>query len=138
MRFLLTLLLLTAPLAAQEARYWPLWNPAIMKDLNLTDMQSREIRAVIKDFRPRLIDLKAAMDKAEGAVEDAFNEDPFDARRATDACEKVIAARTDLARVFSQMNTKLRAILSIDQWRDLQKRSVKARATATQGSAQSQ
>ncbi len=132
MRFALLVALLVAPLAAQEGRNWPLWNPAIMKELNLSEMQTREIRSVIKDYRPRLIDLKATMDKAEGAVEDAFGEDPFDGRRATDACERVIAARTELARVFSQMNTKLRAILTIDQWRELQKRTAKARAAAGQ------
>ena len=129
MRFVLALLLLAVPAAAQEARYWPSWNAGLMKDLNLTDAQAREIRSVIQTYRPRLIDLKAIMDKAETVVEDAFNEDSFDSRKATDAYEKVISARAELARVFCQMNTKLRAALTVDQWRELQRRNPRLKAT---------
>jgi Spy/CpxP family protein refolding chaperone len=129
MRFFLALILLTLPLAAQEGRYWPRWNPNVMKELNLTDIQSREVRSVIQSYRTRLIDLKAATDKAEAGVEDAFNEDSFDSRRATDAYEKVISTRAELARVFCQMNTKLRAVLTADQWRDLQRRNAASKAS---------
>jgi len=36
MRFLIALILLAVPLAAQENRYFPRWNPAVTKELNLT------------------------------------------------------------------------------------------------------
>lgn len=132
MRFVLAVLLLALPALsqAQEAKYFPLWNASLIKELNLTDAQSRDIQATIKEYRSRLIDLRAVLEKAEGEVADTFNEDSFDNRKASDACEKVITARSELARVFSQMNTRLRAILTIDQWRELQKRSAVAKSTA--------
>jgi hypothetical protein len=98
MRFLIALILLAVPLAAQENRYFPRWNPTVTKELNLTDMQSREIRSVIQSYRTRLIDLKATVDKAEASLEDAFNEDAFNSRKATDAYEKVISSRAELAK----------------------------------------
>lgn len=134
MRYLLAVLLLALPVwsQAQEQKYFPLWNPNVIKDINLTDTQTREIQATIREYRARLIDLRAALEKADAAVADSFNEDSFDSRKASDACEKVITARAELARVFSQMNTRLRAILTIEQWRELQKRSSAAKAAAAQ------
>ena len=130
MRFLLAVLMLTLPALsrAQDQKYFPLWNPNVIRDINLTDAQTREIQATVREYRARLIDLRAALDKADAAVADAFNDDAFDSRKAADACEKVITARAELARVFSQMNTRLRAVITIDQWRELQKRSAAAKA----------
>lgn len=132
MHFVLAVLLLTLPALsqAQEAKYFPLWNASLIKELNLTDAQSRDIQATIREYRSRLIDLRGVLEKAEGEVADTFNEDSFDNRKATDACEKVITSRAELARVFSQMNTRLRAILTIDQWRELQKRSAAAKSSS--------
>jgi hypothetical protein len=46
----------------------------------------------------------------------------FDQRRASDAADRAAAARAELAKATSQMAVRLRAILTADQWRELQKR----------------
>jgi Spy/CpxP family protein refolding chaperone len=98
------------------------WDSPIVKDLNLTEDQNRQIRSVVRDARSHLIDLRAAVQKAEADFQDVFNDDMFDQRRASDAADRAAAARAELAKATSQMAVRLRAILTADQWRELQKR----------------
>jgi Spy/CpxP family protein refolding chaperone len=110
--------------AAQPAPVapFPWWNMPFVRDLNLSDEQNQQMQGVVREFRPKLVDLRAAVEKAEGDLEDIFNEDRVDQRRANDASEKLIAARADLTRALSQMSLRLRTILTADQWKELQKR----------------
>ena len=98
------------------------WNSPIVRDLNLSDAQMRQIHGTVRDFRPRLVDARGAVQKAEGDFGDIFNEDEVDARRSNEAIEKLVAARSELVRVMSQLSVKLRTILTPDQWRELQRR----------------
>lgn len=123
MRFLLSLLLLILPAAAQNPRgIFNWWDSPLARDLNLTEAQRDQIRATVRDYRTRLIDLRAAVDKAEVEVDDAFNEDTLNQQRAADAIEKLAVARGDMIRTFSQMSLKMRSVLTQEQWRELQRR----------------
>ncbi|MEO8662502.1 MAG: hypothetical protein ABI693_28840 [Bryobacteraceae bacterium] len=129
MKSLLLFLLLAIPVLAQEqSTFFPTWDANIVKELGATDQQQREIRSIIRDSRSRLIDQQSLLAKAQAEIEDAFNEDPFDQRRAAELCDKVINTRADLARTFTQMQTRLRSLLTNDQWRELQRRSAAAKA----------
>ena len=120
-------LLLALPLAAQRSPdYFPWWDSPLAKDLNLSEDQNRQIRSVIKEFRSRLVDCRAAVEKAEIEVQDDFNEEIVDQRRTSEAIDRLIAARGELTRAFSQMSLRLRVILTADQWRELQKRRPRA------------
>lgn len=123
MRYLLLLLLLILPAAAQNPRgIFNWWDSPLARDLNLTEAQRDQIRATVRDYRTRLIDLRAAVDKAEVEVDDAFNEDTLNQQRAADAIEKLAVARGDMIRTFSQMSLKMRSVLTQEQWRELQRR----------------
>lgn len=134
-RFVFTVALAALPILAQQPPMvqqppmgqsprgmFPWWDSPLAKDLNLTDDQTKQIRATVQEYRSRLIDLRGAVEKAELNLEDQFNEDNVDARKANDAIDKLVAARGDLTRAFSQMSLKLRGVLTADQWRELQKR----------------
>lgn len=122
-RFLVALILLALPTLAQMPRgVFNWWDSPIAKDLNLTDDQTRQIRTIVKEYRIKLIDLRANTEKAEAEFEDVFNEESFDQRRANEALDRLVTARTELMRGFSQMSLRLRALLTPEQYRELQKR----------------
>ncbi|NWF85293.1 MAG: periplasmic heavy metal sensor [Bryobacteraceae bacterium] len=120
---LVLILLAGWTLWAQPPRgFYNWWDSPIAKDLNLSDDQMKQIRAVVRDYRARLIDARAAVEKAEAEMEDAFNDESFSQARASDAIERLVAARSELTRSFSQMSLRLRAVLTNEQWAELQKR----------------
>lgn len=123
MRSLLILLLALLPAAAQNPRgIFNWWDSPLARDLNLTEAQREQIRATVREYRGKLIDLRAAIEKAEAEVEDAFNDDTLNQQRATEAIERLAAARGDMIRTFSQMSLKMRTVLTQEQWRELQRR----------------
>ena len=123
LRYLLALILLALPALAQMPRgVFNWWDSPIAKDLNLTEDQNRQIRAIVKEYRIKLIDLRATTEKAEAEFEDVFNEESFDQRRANEALDRLVNARTELMRGFSQMSLRLRALLTPEQYRELLKR----------------
>lgn len=109
------------PLLAQQPRdFFPWWDMPVARTLNLTEEQKRQIPMIIRDYRDKLIDLRAAVEKAENQLSDIMNEDNPDAAKANAAIDRLAVARTELTRAFSQMGFKLRMVLTPAQWRDLQ------------------
>ena len=116
-------LILAAPLAAQPPRgMFNWWESPLARDVKLTDDQQRQIRDTVREFRSKSIDVRGAVEKAEIEVEDVFNEDNLDQRRASEAIERLVNARGDLTRAFSQLSLRLRSVLTAEQWRELQRR----------------
>lgn len=101
---------------------WAWWASPVVRDLNLSPEQLQQVRATVREYRPRLIDLRANVQKADLDVEDAFNDDHFDQHKADLAVERLIAARTELGKTLAQLSLKLRAAITADQWRELQRR----------------
>jgi Spy/CpxP family protein refolding chaperone len=98
----------------------------MVRDLNLTEEQRQQIRSTVRDYRSRLIDLRAAVEKAEGEVGDVFNDPSIDQKRGMEAIDRLIAARGDLTRAISEMTLKLRLVLTQEQWQELQRRRQQA------------
>ncbi|MBI5282718.1 MAG: periplasmic heavy metal sensor [Candidatus Solibacter usitatus] len=119
----LILLFLGLPVLAQPPRgFFPWWDSPLARDLNLSEDQSRQIRNIVKEYRTRLIDLRAGVEKAETELEDQYGEDLFDQRRATESIERLVTARGELTRALSLMSLRLRGVLTTEQYRELQKR----------------
>lgn len=115
--------LIALPLAAQPPRgFFAWWDSPLVRDLNLSADQQSQIKAAVKEYRTKLIDLRANAEKAEAEMEEAFNDELFDPRRATDAVDRLVAARGELTRTLSLMGVRLRSTLTTDQWKELQKR----------------
>jgi Spy/CpxP family protein refolding chaperone len=81
----------------------------------------QKIRAVVSDYRPHLLEVRAKVLRAEQNLEDQFNRDPVDQNKANEAIDQLIAARTDLTRSLSELSLKLRVLLTADQWQQLQR-----------------
>jgi Spy/CpxP family protein refolding chaperone len=112
------------PLAGQNMRRssFDWWDSPVVKDLNLSPEQLQKVQTTVHDSRSKLIDLHAAVQKAELDVDDAFNAESFDVRRATEAVDRLSAARAETGKALAQLSVHLRAVLTTEQWKELQKR----------------
>lgn len=108
--------------AAMRASRGPWWDGALASDSNLTDGQRKQILQTRREFRSRMIDLRTAIDKAEADLAAAFNDDPVDPRKANEAIERLVTVRGDLFRATSQMELRMRSVLTAQQWQELQNR----------------
>lgn len=125
-RLSLVLFLLGLPLLGQQPRnYFAWWNSPVVKDMNLSPDQTRQIQSIVREYRTKLIDQRAAVEKAEIELEDCYNEDAFDLRRSNDAMERLITARGEMTRSLTQMSLRLRGLLTAEQYRELQKRRLR-------------
>jgi Spy/CpxP family protein refolding chaperone len=123
MRVLTLLLLGGAALCAQpRSEFFAWWDSPVVKDLNLSEDQMKQIRAVTREYREKLIDLRGAVEKAEANVGDVMNEEQPDFKRGSEAINRLVAARGEMTRAVSEMGLKLRMVLNPEQWRELQRR----------------
>ncbi len=118
----LALILSSAALAQLPKGFYAWWGSPVVKDLNLSDEQRKQIRFTIRDYRPHLVELRAEAERAEEDLEYQFNQQPVDIRKASEAIDRLAAARSNLTRTLSQMSLKLRTVLTQQQWQELQKR----------------
>jgi Spy/CpxP family protein refolding chaperone len=96
--------------------------PQIARDLNLSPPQREQIRATVQQFRPHLLNVRAAVNQAEQALADQFNRNPVDPAKTNEAIERLVDARSDLTRTLTRLSLKLRLVLSEQQWEELQRR----------------
>ena len=124
MRFMVAALALSAGVShAQMSRsFFPWWEMGFTRDLNLSEQQQQQIREILRENRSKMIDMRAALEKAEGEVEDLFEESNVDQRKANDVIDRVVAARGNMTRNFTMMSLQMRRILTNEQWKDLQTR----------------
>jgi len=111
-----------AVLAQHQGDMFAWWDSPVVRDLNLSEDQTRQIKTTTREYRDRLIDLRAATEKAEVNLGDLMNEDQPDTKKVNEAIDRVVAARGEMMRAVSQMSLKLRLVLTPQQWRELQKR----------------
>ena len=94
----------------------PWWDGNIAKNANLSDAQQKQVEQIQRDYRPRMIETRKAVNKANAAVAAAFNEDPVDQTKANAAIEQLASANAEATRAVSQLELKLRTILTTQQW----------------------
>ena len=119
---LLAILLAVSSARAQVPGMFPWWERPLAKELGLSEEQDSKIRGVVREFRPKLIQLRGQVETAEAELRDEMNEAQVDARKASAAIDRVVEARGALTREVSQMGLQMRLILSVAQWQELQKR----------------
>jgi Spy/CpxP family protein refolding chaperone len=119
---LLIFALMIGPLASAQAPRpsFPWWeNPVVVNKLDLSDAQTKQITATVSEYREKLRELRTAVNRADAGLESVLNEDPVDQKKANDAIEQIANARTELFRTTSQMDLKLRSVLTAQQWQEL-------------------
>jgi Spy/CpxP family protein refolding chaperone len=109
------------------------WDSPIAQNLNLTPEQQKQIRGTVREFRDRLIEQRAGVQKAEAGFMDFLNDDQVNEAKAKEAVDKLVVARGDLMRSVSLMSLRLRAVLTPQQWQELQRRRAQQRPQGAQG-----
>lgn len=131
-KHLLPCLILAVPavLSAQGPRggFFPWWDSPLASGLDLTDAQRAEIRSVIGEYRGRMLEVREEVQKAEGDLDAVFNEDTVDQRRGSEAIDRLTKARADMTKSVSEMSLRMRAVLTTQQWQELQQRQREQRA----------
>lgn len=121
--FVVGLLAASSMSHAQMGRdFFPWWDMPLARDLSLSDDQTKQIQTVTREYRDRLVDLRALVEKADNELSDIMDEERPDQTRAYAAIDRLISARSELTRLYSQMAFRLRTVLTPVQWRELQKR----------------
>jgi Spy/CpxP family protein refolding chaperone len=123
-RTVVLLLVAAATLCGQMPKgIYQWWNRAeIRRDLDLSPQQQKRIQATVKEFRPHLVEVREAVERAEVELQTQFDRDPVDEGRANQAIGRLIEARSDLTRTLSELSLKLRVVLTEKQWQELQRR----------------
>ena len=114
------LLLGALPLFAQgdmpDGKWWK--RPRVAREIGLTAEQTKQIDAVFVQVRPRLIDLKADLEKKQFHLQQAIDEDADrqELERRVDAVEN---ARKDLQKTRALMVLDMKKVLTPEQWERL-------------------
>jgi len=125
-RLTLSLLLFAAPLAAQFFAPMKLGNwwrqPGTIQNLNLTPEQQKKLDDVFQQYRVRLIDHTAALEREEVILEQLMAADSLDAAKVRTQIDKVAEARAQLEKTNANMLLEMRIVLTKDQWDALRTR----------------
>ena len=93
-----------------------------VRDLNLSEVQQKQISAVCKESYTKVSAMRETWRRAEAELQAAFDESPVDQAKSNNAIDKLTAARSELFRATSQMELKIRMVLTDEQWQQLKAR----------------
>ena len=99
-------------------RWWN--NPKIVEKLKLTDEQRKAMDDIYQQHREKLVDLHAAVDKAEVQMEPMVRADQPNESAVMEQIDKVAQARAELEKANARFLFALRSKLTPDQWKQVQ------------------
>ena len=105
------------PLGVPPGRWWE--RPQVAEQLALTAEQKARLESLSVENARGMIDIKAAVEKAELDLRVAAEAEPFDATKVRAAFRTVQQARTRLENERFEALLRVREVLSADQWRQL-------------------
>jgi len=108
--------------SAQNRANFPWWNSPVASDIGLSANQVTRIRQIVRSYRDRLFDARNNVQKAEAALDDIMNDGEMNAEAAKPVIERVASARANSSRVFLEMSTHIREVLTLEQWKQLVQR----------------
>src|SRR5580692_10712156 len=109
LKILIPLAALAGLLCAQPPRqpvatqYW--WeNKVAINSLNLSEAQTKQLNSIQASYVSRLMDLRAAVTKAESNLEDVFKQAPSDEMKATAAVDDYVDVKAKLSRELTRFS----------------------------------
>ena len=98
-------------------RWWR--NPQTAEKLGLSADQQKRMDGIFDQSRANLIDLTAAFDKEEAALEPLVDAEQPDTAKIRAQIDRVARSRAELEKANANMLLGLRLVLSQAQWRNL-------------------
>lgn len=96
-----------------DGKWWK--RPRIVQALGLTSAQTSELEKIFAKSRPKLIDLKADLEKKQFAYEQAMSADKVDRADVEAKIEAREQARTRLQKELSLMELDMKQVLTPEQ-----------------------
>jgi Spy/CpxP family protein refolding chaperone len=106
----------TAP--PELGKWWK--NSDVVAKLQLSDAQIKQIEDTFLDYRLKLIDLHAEVERQEARLQPLIEADQPDEAKVGAQIDLVIAARGKLEKTNTMMMLAIRRVLSVEQWKKLQ------------------
>ncbi len=104
-------------LGMRGGRWWN--DPALIEKLKITDDQRKAMDQILLDHREKLVDMHAALEKAEIGLEPLVQDDQPNEGRILAQIDKVAQARAELEKANARFLLAIRAKLSPEQWKEL-------------------
>jgi periplasmic protein CpxP/Spy len=98
-------------------KFWN--NSEIATKINLTDQQKQQLESTFTNYRLKLIDQRAAVEREEVKLEPLIQSDKLDEGAITRQIDALISARGQLERTNAMMGVDIRKVLSTEQWKQL-------------------
>jgi len=95
-------------------------NSEVVKQLQLSDAQVKQIEQTFLDYRLKLIDLRADVERQETKLQPLLEADQPNEHEVGSQVDLVVAARGKLEKTNTMMMLSIRRVLSVDQWKKLQ------------------
>ena len=99
---------------APDGKWWK--NPRVTADLGLSPEQSSEIEKIFVHTRPKLIDLKADLEKKQLELQVAMEDAGADRSAVEKRIEEVETARAALQKTRALMILDMKQVLKPEQW----------------------
>jgi Spy/CpxP family protein refolding chaperone len=98
-------------------RWWH--RASTVQSLNLTSDQQKKMDDVFQQFRVKLIDANAALQRAEAALDPLVSAEPLDDAKVSAQIDRVAQARAELEKTNGRMLLGIRKLLTPAQWTKL-------------------
>lgn len=99
-------------------KWWK--NSEVVKAVGLTDEQVQRMEKIFQDYRLKLIDQHAALQKEEIAMEPLIESDNPDETKVAAQIDRIAAARAALEKSNALMMLGIRKVMTAEQWKKLQ------------------
>ena len=118
----LLVLLISLPgvIAAQDVpsgKWW--YNKKVVKNLNLTQKEVRQLDGLYEDSHRKLIDLKSAVKREQFELDTLLGKEPVDDAKVRKQFKRLEKARTDLANERLGFVIRVREIIGADRFQQL-------------------
>jgi len=97
-----------------DGKWWK--RPRLAAEINLSPQQERDIEKIFVRTRPRLIDLRADLEKKQLALQVSMEDRAVDRRAIEREIESVETARGELQKARALMILDMKQVLRPEQW----------------------
>lgn len=94
-------------------------NSELAQKLNLSDQQKQQLEKTFLDYRLKLVDLRADVEREELKLQPLMDADTLNEAQISSQLDTLLAARMKLEKTNAMMNVSMRKVLTAEQWKQL-------------------
>ena len=114
------------PLDGPSGKWWD--RPEIVSRLGITPDQQKKLEDIFQQNRSRLMDLHAALEKEEAAMDEYMKGPQLDDSKILPAVDRIALARAELEKADARLLLAMRHVLTPEQWHKLSANQPRPRA----------